>query len=119
VTADEVQIVLIAGACAASVGLAGLGAGDMQAHRDLGWILHLPILLILVAALLARVGRPTIWWVVAFFVSGAIQPILATMDDLPAIAALPAIAEPARPAPSIAVRAIMGDALGAAPAAML
>ena len=72
----------------AGLGLAGLGAGDMQLHRDLGWWLHLPILLILVAALLARVGRPTIWWVVAFFVSGAIQPILATMDDLPAIAAL-------------------------------
>jgi hypothetical protein len=72
----------------AGMGLAGLGAGDMQAHRDLGWTLHLPILLILVAALVARVGRPAIWWVVALFVSGAIQPILATMDDMPAIAAL-------------------------------
>ena len=72
----------------AGSGMAGLGSGNMQAHIDLGWILHIPILLILVAALLARVGSPTIWWVVAFFVSGAIQPILATMDDMPAIAAL-------------------------------
>ncbi|HET6744574.1 MAG TPA: DUF6220 domain-containing protein [Candidatus Limnocylindria bacterium] len=72
----------------AGAGMIGLGSGDMEAHRGFGWLLHLPILLILVAALVARVGRPTIWWVVAFFVSGAIQPILATMDDLPAIAAL-------------------------------
>lgn len=72
----------------AGMGLSGLGSGSMSAHIEFGWLLHLPILLILVAALLARVGRPTIWWVVAFFVSGAIQPILATMDDMPAIAAL-------------------------------
>ena len=72
----------------AGTGMIGLGSGDMEAHRGLGWLLHLPILLILVAALVARVGRPMIWWVVAFFVSGAIQPILATMDDMPAIAAL-------------------------------
>jgi hypothetical protein len=72
----------------AGMGLAGLGSGDMEAHIGLGWTLHLPVLLILVAALLARVGRPTIWWVLVFFVIGAIQPILATMDAVPLIAAL-------------------------------
>jgi hypothetical protein len=72
----------------AGIGLAGLGSGDMEAHKGFGWMLHIGVLLIFVAALVARVGRSTIWWVVAFFVIGAIQPILATMDDVPSIAAL-------------------------------
>jgi bacteriorhodopsin len=73
--------------------LAGLGlfagAERMQLHRDVGWFLHLPILLILVAALLARVGRPTIWWVLALFLMGAVQPFLPGLRaDLPLVAAL-------------------------------
>jgi hypothetical protein len=68
--------------------LFGASADGLDLHVALGWTLHLPVLLILVAALLARVGQPTIWWVLAFFVSGAIQPILATMRSTPWIAAL-------------------------------
>jgi hypothetical protein len=82
---------LFLAALAVQIYLAGaalFGAGDMEAHIGLGWLLHLPVLLIAGAAFLARVGRPTIWWVLAFFVSGAIQPILATMDSTPTIAAL-------------------------------
>lgn len=72
----------------AGIGLAGLGSGDMEAHIGLGWTLHIVVLLVLVAALVARVGRPTIWWVLAYFIVGAIQPILATIDEMPLIAAL-------------------------------
>jgi hypothetical protein len=72
---------------------AGLGlfvsGSDMSLHVGLGWLLHLPVLLILIAALLARVGRPTIWLVLALFLSGAIQPFLPGLrGDLPIVAAL-------------------------------
>jgi hypothetical protein len=72
---------------------AGMGlfdsSHDMAPHVGLGWFLHLPLLLVLVAALVARVGRPTIWWVLAMFLSGAIQPFLPGLrDDLPLVAAL-------------------------------
>jgi hypothetical protein len=71
----------------AGVGL--FGAGDMEAHILVGWFLHLPVALILVAALVARVGRPTIWWVLALFVSGVVQPLLPGFrGDLPWLAAL-------------------------------
>jgi hypothetical protein len=72
----------------AGIGLAGLGSGDMEAHIGFGWLLHIVVLLVFVAALVARVGRPTLWWALAFFVVGAIQPILATIDNVPLIAAL-------------------------------
>lgn len=73
--------------------VAGLGlfadATQMQLHRDIGWTLHLPVVLIGVAALVARVGRPTIWWVLVLFVSGAIQPLLPGFRlDVPILAAL-------------------------------
>lgn len=72
----------------AGVGLFGSGA-DMEPHRGLGWFLHLPLPLILVAALVARVGRPTIWWVLALFLSGAVQPLLPGLrDTAPLLAAL-------------------------------
>lgn len=73
--------------------LAGLGlfgtAADMEPHRGLGWALHLPLPLILVAALLAKVGRPTIWWVLALIVVGAVQPLLPGLrGGAPLLAAL-------------------------------
>jgi hypothetical protein len=73
----------------AGVGLFGASA-DMEAHIGFGWLLHLPLLLVLLAALLARVGRPTIWWVLAMFLSGAIQPFLPEFraEGLPLVAAL-------------------------------
>jgi hypothetical protein len=83
---------LFLAALAVQIYLAGVGlfgtSQDMEPHRGLGWFLHLPLLLILVAALVARVGRPTIWWVLAMFLVGAIQPILATLKDAPVVAAL-------------------------------
>jgi len=64
-------------------------SSQMQLHRDIGWALHLPVLLILIAALIARVRRPTIWWVLGLFVSGALQPLLpAFRADVPLLAAL-------------------------------
>jgi hypothetical protein len=72
----------------AGVGLFGTGP-EMEPHRGLGWFLHLPLLLILVAALVARVGRPTMWWVLALFVTGAVQPFLPGLrDTAPVLAAL-------------------------------
>jgi hypothetical protein len=73
--------------------LAGLGlfgtTNDMEPHVLVGWFLHLPVALILVAALVARVGRPTIWWVLALFVMGVLQPFLpGWRGDLPLVAAL-------------------------------
>jgi uncharacterized protein DUF6220 len=84
---------LFLAALALQIFLAGLylfgPTHDLEPHRGLGWFLHLPLPLILIAALVARVGRPTIWWVLALFVLGAIQPILATLKtSAPLLAAL-------------------------------
>jgi hypothetical protein len=72
---------------------AGLGLfghpPDMSLHRGFGWLVHILDLLLLVAALTARVGRPTIWWVLTLFLTSAIQPSLAlAKDSLPLLAAL-------------------------------
>jgi hypothetical protein len=72
---------------------AGLGLfaipPDMRLHASFGWYVHILDLLLIVVALLARVGRPTIWWVLALFLTSAIQPLLAAAHtDLPLVAAL-------------------------------
>jgi hypothetical protein len=72
---------------------AGLGLfghpPDMSLHRGFGWFVHGLDLLLLAAALIARVGRPTIWWVLALFLASAIQPSLAlAKDSMPLLAAL-------------------------------
>jgi len=77
----------------AQIYFAGLGLfetpPDMELHRGFGWFVHILDLLLIVVALLGRVGRPTIWWVVALFLTSAIQPFLATArTDLPLVAAL-------------------------------
>jgi hypothetical protein len=70
-------------------GLGLFGGGDMEPHIFVGWLLHLPVALVLVAALVARVGRPTIWWVLALFLMGVMQPLLPGFRaDLPLVAAL-------------------------------
>ena len=58
-------------------------------HRNLGWILHLGPVLLLVVGAVARVGRRTMWWTVALFLSVAVQPFLPGLrDDIPWAAAL-------------------------------
>ena len=78
---------LVTVAFAAGLGL--LGGSSMDLHVNAGYILHLAPILLLLAAWGARVGRPTIWWVVALSVSGLIQPILPLLrDSAPFVAAL-------------------------------
>jgi hypothetical protein len=72
---------------------AGLGLfgnpPDMSLHIGFGWLVHILDLLLLVVALVARVGRPTTWWVLVLFVTSAIQPILPGLrDSAPLLAAL-------------------------------
>lgn len=73
--------------------LAGIGIfgveQDFEAHRSLGWILHLGPVLLLIVAAIARVGRWTVWWNVALLVSVGVQPFLPGLrTDLPLAAAL-------------------------------
>ena len=78
---------LVTVAFAAGLGL--LGGSTMQLHAESGYILHLAPILLLLTAWGARVGRPTIWWVVALSVSGLIQPMLPLLrDSVPFLAAL-------------------------------
>jgi predicted DNA repair protein MutK len=73
--------------------LAGMGLfgaeRDFEAHRSLGYLIHLmPVPLILVAAI-ARVGSRLLLWTAALFVVQGIQPLLPMMrEDLPWAAAL-------------------------------
>jgi len=76
-------------AVAFAAGLGLFGGSTMQLHRESGYILHLAPILLLLAAWGARVGRPTMWWVVALSVSGLIQPMLPILrESVPFLAAL-------------------------------
>lgn len=71
-------------------GMAMFGAEpDFETHRALGYLLHLvPILLVLVAVV-ARVGSRLILWTVALLVVQGVQPLLPMLrGDLPWAAAL-------------------------------
>lgn len=70
---------LVVVAFAAGLGL--LGGSSMDLHINAGYILHLAPILLLLAAWGARVGQPTIWWVVALSVSGLLQPMLPLLRD--------------------------------------
>lgn len=66
--------------------LAGLGmfsadSRDFGIHIQLGWILHLIPVLILIAAAVGRVGRPTILWVAALVMTTLVQPFLPGLRD--------------------------------------
>ena len=62
---------------------------NMETHKGFGWLVHLLDLALIAVALIAQVGRPTIWWVLALFVTSAIQPFLPEMRvDAPFFAAL-------------------------------
>jgi hypothetical protein len=64
-------------------------APSFEAHRNLGYILHLVPVLLLIVAAVARVGRATILWNVALLVVQGVQPLLPSMrNDLPWAAAL-------------------------------
>jgi hypothetical protein len=79
---------LIAQIFFAGLGLFGVPR-DMTLHAGFGWLVHILDLLLLVVALVARVGQPTIWWVLVLFVTSAIQPFLPELrSDLPVVAAL-------------------------------
>jgi hypothetical protein len=64
------------------------GSGNTELHVTLGWILHLVPILILVVAAVARAGRRQILLAAALAVTVFIVPILATMRDMPVVAAL-------------------------------
>jgi hypothetical protein len=58
-------------------------------HIGLGYLLHLVPILLIIVALIARVGSPLIWWTVALVVVQFIQPLLPmARGDLPWAAAL-------------------------------
>jgi len=62
---------------------------SFEAHRNLGYLLHLVPVLLLIVAALARVGRATILWNVALLVVQGVQPLLpGVRNDLPWAAAL-------------------------------
>jgi hypothetical protein len=73
--------------------LAGLGLfsadKDFEPHRSLGWILHLGPVLLLLGAVVSRVGLRTIWWNVALLLTVGVQPFLPGLrNDVPLLAAL-------------------------------
>jgi Family of unknown function (DUF6220) len=72
------------------VGIALFSANNsFEAHRNLGYILHLVPVLLLIVAAVARVGRGTILWNVALLVVQGVQPLLPSVrNDLPWAAAL-------------------------------
>jgi hypothetical protein len=62
---------------------------NMEVHIGFGWLVHLLDLALIAVALIAQVGRPTIWWVLVLFVTSAIQPFLPELRvDAPIFAAL-------------------------------
>lgn len=62
---------------------------DFELHRTLGYLLHLTPILIVVLAVVARVGSTTLWWTGALFATVAVQPLLPMLrDDMPWAAAL-------------------------------
>ena len=62
--------------------------GSFEAHRNLGYILHLVPVLLLIVAVVGRVGRDIIMWTVALLIVQGIQPLLPMLrSDYPLIAA--------------------------------
>lgn len=62
---------------------------SFETHIGLGYLLHLVPIVLIVVALVARVGSPLIWWTVALLVVQFIQPLLPiARGNLPWAAAL-------------------------------
>jgi hypothetical protein len=108
-TIYKVWMAVIAVAVLVPIGAAGYGAfysanrlkdeGDTMTHTafdhgwtvhaDLGWLLVYAILLALLLALIARIGRPLIWWQLALAVAGVLQIVFALAgEDQPGIGVL-------------------------------
>ena len=70
----------------AGVGL--FGAGNMDGHREFGWLLSMLPLLVVIAAAAARAGRLALWSG-GLFVLAIVQTFLPTLKaDAPFVAAL-------------------------------
>jgi len=65
----------------AGIGIFSTDSRDFGTHIQLGWILHLVPVLILIAAAIGRVGRPTLLWVAALVLTTLIQPFLPGLAD--------------------------------------
>lgn len=62
---------------------------DFEAHRTLGYLLHLVPVLLLIVAAVGRVGREILLWTAALLVVQGIQPLLPMLRaDIPLAAAL-------------------------------
>lgn len=62
---------------------------SFETHINLGYLIHLVPILLIIVALIARVGRPLIWWTLALVVVQFIQPLLPMLrGDVPWAAAL-------------------------------
>lgn len=62
---------------------------DFETHRSIGYLLHLVPALLVVVAVVGRVGSRLIWWTVALLVVQGVQPLLPMLrGDLPWAAAL-------------------------------
>ncbi len=117
---------LIVVAVIVQIGAAGYGAfygashlkdkGDVFAHKGwdhgwsfhtgLGWLTVYGILLALVFALLARVGRPRIWWQLGLAVAGVLQIVFALVgEDHPAVGVL-------HPLNALVIAALAGSITG-------
>lgn len=57
-------------------------------HEDTGWMLHTAVILLPVTAALGRAGLRPILYAVALTVTTGVQPFLAMLREMPAIAAL-------------------------------
>lgn len=79
-------------ALVAQVFFAGLmlfgGANGFALHSNTGWLLHVVVILVPIAAALARAGARAVWLAVALTVATGLQPYLALLRETPAVAAL-------------------------------
>jgi len=70
-------------------GMAVFGAGQWSNHVDFGYLVTGIPLLLIVAALLARAGRATVWLTVGTLIVAQVQTILPWFkEDLPWVSAL-------------------------------
>lgn len=65
----------------AGIGMFSTDPRDFGTHVQLGWILHLVPVLILIAAAVGRVGRPTLLWIAGLVVTTLVQPFLPALAD--------------------------------------
>jgi hypothetical protein len=117
---------LIAAAVLVQIGAAGYGAFYSSSHEQhttsvlthkqfdhgwnfhsaLGWITVYGILIALLLALIARVGRPRIWWQLGLAVAGVLQIVFALVGEKhPAVGVL-------HPLNALVIAAVAGQIAG-------